>query len=277
MLLRKRHYMHCFCRFRIFMKIVLQKSLSFAPWMQTQTSKLPGITPVSLSEWIQIDEAYTEQLLLKSELVSKNFDQVHRLANEAIPAAIEVLNKVLSLIPGLGFEINGSEVRRPDEVVVTIDKAEPLLSLAKLIQEDIIILQQVGGEHLLRGACLCFPASWDLNEKFNKPLTQIHEPVENYDTILAQRVERIISSVRPDQPLMRGNVLRYANPELFHPKRNSDLERLSRKGEYIRSERQTLLKMPNTDAVIFSIHSYVIRETDLSSEQVAGLVSHGLS
>ena len=259
------------------MKIILQKSLSFAPWMQVHTSKLPGTTPVSLNEWIQIDEAYTEQLSLKSELVSKNLDQVHLLANEAIPAAIEVFNKVLSLIPGLGFEVNGSEVRRPDGAVVNIDEGEPLLSLAKLIQEDIIILQKVGDEHLLRGACLCFPASWDLNEKFNKPLTQIHEPVEKYDTMLARRVERIISSVRPDQPLMRGNVLRYANPALFHPKRNSDLERLSRKGEYIRSERQTLLKMPNTGAVIFSIHSYVVRETDLSSKQVAGLVSHGLS
>ena len=150
-----------------------------------------------------------------------------------------------------------------------------MVTLSQLLQEDFLIMIEESGEHILKGGCLCFPASWDLLEKFLSPVTFIHEPVPVYDKNLATRVERLLSSIRPEVPLMRGNTLRYTNPSLFLPKRNSDPDRKEIDGEFIRSERQTLVRLPKTRAIVFSIHTYVIKEKDLTEIQQAGLEKLG--
>ena len=81
--------------------------------------------------------------------------------------------------------------------------------------------------------------------------------------------------MRPEIPLMRGNTLRYTDPTLFLPKRNSDPDRKDIKGEFIRSERQTLVRLPKSKAVVFSIHTYVIKEEDLTGPQKIGLQELG--
>ena len=257
------------------MSVILQKTLPFAPWMQAHTTKLPGIQPIKLEEWLQVDEVYTEQLLEKVKILDNKLDQAYVMAPECIPAAEELLSLIITLLPDLGFVISGKKVRRPDGLEILIDIKKPLITLSKLLQEDFLIMTEKAGEHVLIGGCLCFPASWDLLEKFMKPLTLIHSPVPVYDESLAKRVERLLSSVRSEIPLMRGNTLRYTNPTLFLPKRNSDPERKEVRGDYIRSERQTLVRLPKTKAVVFSIHTYVIKEEDLTSSQKAGLQKLG--
>ena len=257
------------------MNVILQKTLPFAPWMQAHTAKLPGIQPIKLTQWLQVDDVYTQQLLEKQKILNANFDQAHIMADECIPAAEELLSLVITLLPGLGFVISGQKIQRPDGLEILIDNTKPLITLSKLLQEDFLIMIEQASGHVLIGGCLCFPASWDLLEKFMKPLTFIHVPVPVYDESLAKRVERLLSSVKPETPLMRGNTLRYTNPTLFLPKRNSDPERKEVRGDYIRSERQTLVRLPKTKAVVFSIHTYVIKEEDLTSSQKAGLQKLG--
>ena len=257
------------------MSVILQKALPFAPWMQAHTLRLPGIQPIKLEDWLQIDDVYTEQLLEKQKILENHFDQVHVMANECVLAGEELLSLVLTLLNDLGFVQSGLRVKRPDGLEVIIDANKPLLTLAKLLQEDFLIMIEKSGEHILMGGCLCFPASWDLLEKYMKPLTFIHDPVPIYDEILAKRVERLLSSMRSETPLMRGNTLRYTDPTLFLPKRNSDPDRKAIRGEFIRSERQTLVRLPKSKAVVFSIHTYVIKEEDLTVPQKIGLQELG--
>ena len=66
------------------MGVILQKTLPFAPWMQAHTTKLPGIQPIKLKEWLQVDEVYTELIQLRNknralegrikQLENQNFD-----------------------------------------------------------------------------------------------------------------------------------------------------------------------------------------------------------
>lgn len=257
------------------MSVILQKSLPFAPWMEAHTLKLPGIQPIKLGDWLQIDDVYTEQLSEKHRILESQFDQVHVLDKECGPAAEELLSLILTLLPDLGFVQVNSKIQRPDGIEISVNYSEPLVTLSQLLQEDFLIMIENAGEHILKGGCLCFPASWDLLEKFLSPVTFIHEPVPVYDENLARRVERLLSSIRPEVPLMRGNTLRYTNPALFLPKRNSDPDRKEIDGEFIRSERQTLVRLPKTKAIVFSIHTYVIKEKDLTVSQQASLKKLG--
>lgn len=44
-----------------------------------------------------------------------------------------------------------------------------------------------------------------------------------------------------------------------------------RGGQFVRAERQTLLRLPQTGAVLFAIHTYVVRLDSLTAEERSGL------
>ena len=76
---------------------------------------------------------------------------------------------------------------------------------------------------------------------------------------------------------MRSNALVYADPDLHHPHRGSDKLRDAGQAGFIRSERQCMVRLPETQAVVFSIHTYLVREADLTPEQAVGLLAHPIT
>jgi hypothetical protein len=260
------------------MEPILQSRLPFAPWLEQRTRRLPGVIPLSYDDWLQVDDAYAGQLAYKAQLLSNSRETVLMAASSCSQAARELLEVALSHLPDC-FQLDtaGEMVTCPDGREVVVESAAPFETLGKLFQEDFVIMQKQGDEHVLTGALLCFPASWALAEKFNKPLTAIHGPVDEYDDGLGQKVERMFSSIRVEQPLMRSNALVYADPDLHHPHRGSDALREAGQVGYLRSERQCMVRLPLSDAVVFSIHTYLVREEDLTAEQQEGLRAHPIT
>ncbi len=252
------------------MKPILQAGLPHDPWGDPALSRLPGMKPVAPGEWLQVDEAYGAQMAERARLLAARRDAVLALDPGAVPAARELLARVVEeLSRKPGFRRAGARMHCPDGRCVRLDEAAPLETLAHLAQEDFCILEKRGGdEHLLTGAILCFPASWTLAEKFMRPLGGIHRPVRGYDAAIARRVQRMLDMIRPEAPLWRANALFYRDPALFHPRREGD-PRPEEKGEapFIRSERQTLLRLERSGAIIFSIHTWLIARESLSPAQ----------
>ena len=253
---------------------ILQSSLPYTPWSDHALRRMPGIQPVAAGQWLQVDDAYSAQLAEKARLIRERPRDVMALDAGAQAAGQELLLRVVEELRGIdGFTVAADMVTRPDGVRVTLDHAQPLLTLSQLTQEDMCILQKQGDEHVLTGALLCFPASWTLAEKFMQPLTLIHVPVDSYDGDMAKRVQRMFDMVRPDQPLWRANALFYKDPSLYQPRSVNDARAATGQGTpYIRSERQTILRLANTDAIVFSIHTYQIRRENLTPDQAAALV-----
>lgn len=246
------------------MRAILQKTL---PYDLRLKRALPGIQPLQRSDWLQIDEAYDQQIAERERLLSVAREMVVQLSETARPAAEELLDQVLEdLSQRADFTVHEIWVRRPDGVRVDIDRGDPLGVLARLVQEDLCLLQKTDDEHVLTGAVLCFPASWSLAEKFMRPLVAIHAPVDSYDDNIARRVQRLFDGVKPERPLWRFNLLRYVDPTLHQPR--SELARRNTDDnqdfKYFRSERQCVLRLPKTEAVVFSIHTYVLKNSDVN-------------
>lgn len=236
--------------------------------------RLPGIQPLDMSDWLVRDEVFAAQMALRDRLIAARRADVFG-ASEIAPAQ-ELLNTVLAHL-GPGYQINRSGVIRPDGIEVAFDSDHPLVVAARLVQEDLCLLEQPQGrdEHVLTGAVLCFPASWTLAEKLGRPLTTIHDPVPGYAGDLAARVQRLFDALHPDRPLWRANALLYDDPTLYQPRRHAD-RRARPEGQppFLRSERQSLLRLPETRAVVFSIHTWVVAWETLTSDQRAGLAAH---
>lgn len=225
--------------------------------------RLPGVQPLDMADWIQVDDAYAPQMALRRELIATRRTEVLALDDTARPAAGELLDTVLAALADLpGFAVAGDRVTCPDGWQEPIDRDDPLGTLGRVVQEDLCLMEKRDGEaeHRLTGAVLCFPSSWRLDEKFLRPLTGIHAPVEVYDDNVAARVQRLFDGVQPGRPLWRSNALDYADPRLHQPLSETEPKRNKRPGGYLRSERQSVLRLPETRAVVFSIHTYVVEE-----------------
>ena len=239
--------------------MILQDRL---PYAFTDPHRLPGTRPLGDAPWLLADEAYAAQMAERDRLLRERRDAVLQLSEAARPAAEELFDTVLASLPE-GFAQDGGTMRRPDGVRVPLDRADPLGTLGRLVQEDLCLLQrpsEEAAEHVLTGAVLCFPASWTLAEKMHRPLTAIHRPVPPYDANIAARVQRMFDGLQVGRPIWRFNLNYYAAPDLFHPRSESDPRRQepADAARFLRSERQCLLRLPETRAVVFSIHTYVL-------------------
>ncbi|WP_417267214.1 heme-dependent oxidative N-demethylase family protein [Celeribacter baekdonensis] len=256
------------------MEQILQTKLSFAPWADPRTRRLPGVVPFELEDWLEVDTAYGAQMALRDHLIATQPDEVMGLDVSARPAAEELYDMALALLPRLGFAITQDAVTRPDGVIVTLDRDAPIKTLARLMQNDFCLMQPdptgASPESVLTGGALCFPSGWRLPEKFMKPMLRIHQPIAAYTPELALRVQRLLDGVSPGRGLMRGTASRSDAP-LSDPRTEGELRHGSQQSRYIRVERQSLVRLPNTRAVVFTIHTQVVRPEALTPDQAKAL------
>ena len=245
--------------------LIFQKSIPY----DTTYPKLPGTRPISPDEWIICDDAFSQQMALRDELIKTKRDKVLAISDQANEAAVELSKMALEFsIKSLGYQKSNDEVIRPDEVSIKIDLSDPMRFLGRLVQNDFCILQKVGDEHVLTAASLCFPASWSLEEKFLKPLIDIHIPVKEYNEEIAKRVQRLFDGLQVSRPVWRFNALYYEEPDLFQPRSVNQPRKKPAPNQvnYFRSERQTLIKLPETNAIVFGIHTFVIKTQNLEKD-----------
>jgi len=245
--------------------LIFQKSIPY----NTTYPKLPGTRPISPDEWIICDDAFSQQMALRDELIETKRDKVLAISDQANEAAVELSKMALEFsIKSLGYQKSNDEVIRPDEVSIKIDLSDPMRFLGRLVQNDFCILQKVGDEHVLTAASLCFPASWSLEEKFLKPLIDIHIPVKEYNEEIAKRVQRLFDGLQVSRPVWRFNALYYEEPDLFQPRSVNQPRKKPAPNQvnYFRSERQTLIKLPETRAIVFGIHTFVIKIQNLEKD-----------
>ncbi|GAA6150202.1 hypothetical protein NBRC116586_32640 [Pseudooceanicola nitratireducens] len=241
------------------MTIILQDKIPY----DITSERLPGVAPMPEADWILRDDAFAAQMALRDQLLNERRDEVLALLPEAVSAAEELLTMVLDrLVQDPAYQIDKDQVTRPDGVTVAVNRSDPMGTLGRLVQQDFCLMMKPegAGEHLLTGAVLCFPAGWMLSQKIGHPLIRIHVPVPAYDDMLARRVQRLFDGVQVGRPLWRFNALRYVDPSLFQP-RSEGVPKYGTPEEqrYIRSERQSILRLPDTGAVVFGIHTFVVK------------------
>ena len=85
----------------------------------------------------------------------------------------------------------------------------------------------------------------------------------------------MFTNLKVETPLWRANWYLYDDPELFTPQKEA-LSQTTRKsffeGDFwVRVERQTLVRLPESDAIVFGIHTFVVGKPDLTSNQIDSL------
>ena len=259
------------------MPYICQNFLPICPWMDEITLRLPGTQRIDKEHCFLIDDAFNLQMKYRDWLISKKLDQVFFNWFDTQEEVKELLDFTIFQLKKTGkYFFNKRTATRPDSVEIDLKYKDPLIAASRLIQEDILLLQYNGSEHILKAGVLCFPASWTLNEKKGKSLTKIHNPVFEYTDTLAHRIERMFTNLKPDIPIWRSNFLLYDDYELFQPRLENEERGDAHKklSQFMRVERQTIVKLPKTKVVAFAIHTFVVPYAKLSKMQKDTLRQH---
>jgi len=236
--------------------VILNSHLPVKAWLDPQSSRLPGVGPVPIKDWLSRSDTFEAQIAYRRDLMDQSRNAVFQVTPEAEPACRELRDIIC---------IEGNHPKSNTD--------HPLLDAASHIQEDICILQKQEDHHVLTAGVMCFPSSWDLREKIGRSLAGIHRPVPEFSEV-SGIVERMLSVIRVEQPLGRANFLIYTDPELHQPRGEGISKPMNPNApRYIRVERQTFRRLPKTHAVVFAIHTYIISESQLSPEEHAALAT----
>ncbi|MCG8315440.1 MAG: DUF3445 domain-containing protein [Pseudomonadales bacterium] len=157
-----------------------------------------------------------------------------------------------------------------------------LTRISQWLPDDICILQRPQGqsEYSLTAASVFSPSGWSPQEKFLQPLSRIHHRIPGYENRLSASVTRFFNHLRVNSPVERYNWSLQQGSALWRLPAGaiSDSYKACVDHEplYFRSERQSLLRLPDTEAVIFMIRTSLTRLDRLLADSTNTLSISGL-
>lgn len=146
--------------------------------------------------------------------------------------------------------------------------------------EDLCLLIKHESEEVYRliGAAVAWPSDWHPAQKIGLPLRALHAPIAGYEEQLATGVDRFMETLRPGPIYARCNwFIAATGARRWLPERppHEAFAHVTPEnaGEtlFVRSERQTLRRLPETGAILFGIGIYVEPLGRLSSANIAML------
>jgi len=244
-------------------------------------------------QWLHVSEpqTYAEEMNVRRRLIFQRPRAVFQATAGSLPAQKEALEQVLSWLthhaPAGRFLADSTRVQTTapgfEHEFVLADFADsPLLLAGLLVQDDLFIMmaQEEGDDTVLAAGVSCY--SFDVAVKIGLSMASIHHPhVPGFSRQLQRPVERVLHALEPGTTLWRHNWMITAYRDLVHhdlPFADAVIESLhpeppfsegavrsdhnSVKDLHWRVEYQTLKKLPETGAVLFTVRTYVDRMGD---------------
>ena len=153
---------------------------------------------------------------------------------------------------------------------------------AASVWEDLCVMQpDETATYRLTAAALGFPTDWHLADKLGQPLLAIHAPIHGYAEQLAAGVDHFFATLTPGPVFGRANWFIVANDNPRYLPQDDPATRFAHvradnAGEtlFIRCERQTLRRLPESGAVLFTIGIAVAPLGALSDASVARIAAN---
>ncbi|VVT46558.1 uncharacterized protein SAPINGB_P001273 [Magnusiomyces paraingens] len=161
--------------------------------------------------------------------------------------------------------------------------------LVRTMEDDFLILIREDAQtpdslpqYILRCGSFSFPTGFDPAQKMNTPLAEIHKPVPFYRKKIGSAMDKFFVRIKPGAWVQRFNWGVQTHTDLYAPESNHpapgemlcdpedepddfdysllgiDAEKLDfTNGVFLRCERQCLLRLPQTKALLFTIRTYL--------------------
>ncbi len=197
-----------------------------------------GLRSLAESDWLLVDELTAHELVMRAELY------------EADPATV--------MCTPAGEEASAELLELVEQFTGTTGRTDihPLAAASLLTPEDLHLVL----DGTLVAGSLFFPNEWALADKIGKSLIDVHEPTEGYAEHLGAKVDSFFARLQVGNLVWRRNWFLHDIDDYVQPVAREhraiesvdDIEPL-----FVRSERETLRRLPRTGAVVFTIKTQI--------------------
>ncbi len=238
-----------------------------------------GLRRIDEDAWLPADALSELELRHKPQLIADNPDMVL-----SEPVADDACSELLSLIAtatgkiatATSKDVDVSTRLRADTELSAIDAA------GRLVPEDLVVLlPDTAGVYRVVAGSVVFPNQWQLVDKIGTTLLETHAPTDGYAELLGSKVDAMFAGLEPGRLMARRNWFfhdhdRYV--QLAHTTGRSIAEATQVEPLWLRSERQTLRRLPQTGAMIFTIRTQMAPIAELRKRKpVAAAVADHLA
>lgn len=259
------------------------------------TDRSTALEQSTLSDLIAMDHTYLTRMRLRQEILDQNRDVTVRCNEIAQPAVFEFYRWMFGVYLPRRFPTVYRLVNHPaggslqalynqasDVFIPTAPPSDPLAALRTLgiqIDTDFILLLPTSRDaegaaiyHLHAFVNPC-PSGFNLSEKLGLPLSGVHGGVPGYQARLARSMDKTFARLERGKLIRRSNWTITTNDRLLNlggthlygdtegeeAQRQVEVEQAKVKIEEcrLRSERQTLFRLPESGAIVFSFKTYL--------------------
>ncbi|KAL4876260.1 hypothetical protein BJY04DRAFT_231730 [Aspergillus karnatakaensis] len=248
-----------------------------------------GLRSMKWDEWIELDNHYLRYHTDKARRIAERGEKCCYTAPEAYPAAIELLEELVSYLPQryptlfkpTPTGIHNLLTNETFNITQRPLPEDPITTCARLIQDDIaLMLEKPDGEYYLLSGAILLAGFWRLSDKYGMRLSEIHTSgdVPGYKEKLEKGMMNFFRRLKPEDPVVRNNYFIQVDESLpwSYSIGSEDSEVVSWntaeknkaiENHYFRSERQSLRRLPRTGAVVFTIRTYFGPITSVVEEE----------
>lgn len=236
----------------------------FTPYDGSSEPFAIGLTQIAPERWIETDADLERYLAEKDRLLGEDRDAVFQAIAGSEAAQGEALETLVAHLR----DDHATLYTRHDNTLAFLDRQiavdapePPLLTAGALVADDLVLLENRDGDWRVTAGYVAFPSSWSLKEKAGKTMGEIHGPVPDFEPGSRNDglITRMFDHIAPGRVVERFNWSIYPEADLDWPPEKG--ARMARKhfdpaSNFIRVERQTLRKLPQTGAMLFTIRIY---------------------
>lgn len=235
-----------------------------------------GLGPMEMAQWLDTGPDHATFMAAKRARLAGRPPLYYRTMPGSLLAQQELLATILANVEanhGHVLNRDGSLLTdRIDGTVHRLDSGqEPLDLIGAMLEEDFILFQNVDGADLVTAASNAYTSSGRIVSTVGQTMHYAHEPVPNLNAQLGPRIDRVLANIRVGLPVVRFNWFLTPFRDRLFPRDTHDnlvaagramtgelRDDPSRAGDvlWVRVERQTFVRLPETKSLAFGIHTY---------------------
>ncbi|KAH8881324.1 hypothetical protein GQ53DRAFT_702566 [Thozetella sp. PMI_491] len=259
------------------------KPLRFRPFKPIYhiTMALQSSSP---SDLIIMDTNYEERILYRRGVIADN----PKIAMGTIPEGRDAVDELYTYLmrdylparyPSIfqivdnGKRLNNAVTQVRSPLAPPADPLEAFKILGETIEDDLFLMKETSEGHRVVAFLCCHPSGFDPSSKLGLLLKDVHTPVPSYEKI-GSSMERFFSRLEVGKSVKRVNWSITTKPVLFSPDFNhvssdevvNEDENIDMEKTRLRIELQTLTRLPETKALLFSFKTYMYPVKEIKDE-----------
>ncbi|KAI4234792.1 MAG: hypothetical protein LQ349_003579 [Xanthoria aureola] len=275
------------------------KPIPYRPFLSQHHLSI-GISKCTKEDWIQIDRQYLDRVTERKKNLETYPDTCHAInSNFGANAITELFEKIVDHLPArfpTMFALDAGKCvfqNRVTGVQYNLEECrnEPrqmLRLLAENVEEDFYLMcPDNEGVFVMQGFVSCFTNSFFAPGKLGLSMKDIHGPVPDLENKIGKGINHSMKSMRGGSMVQRMGAkltkspmqwsLQFCGPDLFrtggnnfYPDPGQDVDDLSEPQDldacYLRVERQSLVRLPDTKAIVFCVRHYITPLEEIKRE-----------